>query len=153
AASCIRCHGPKRTRGQLRLDIKSRAMKGGISGPVIIPGNSKDSRLVKRILGEGDEPRMPRVGDPLKKEQIELIKKWIDQGAVWPEGEDRSGRRREAAKDGEFKQHWAYVRPVRPALPGVKNKSWVRNSIDRFVLARLEREGLGPSAEADRTTL
>src|SRR5262245_52009739 len=71
AANCTRCHGPRRSRGQLRLDAKSLAMKGGISGPVIIPRKSKESRLMKRILGEDGEPRMPMGGDPLKPDQIE----------------------------------------------------------------------------------
>src|SRR5262249_11572890 len=152
-ANCIRCHGPRRARSQLRLDNKSRAMKGGISGAVIIPGNSQAYRLVKRILGEGDEARMPLGGDPLKNEQIELIRKWIDQGAVWPDPEGGTGRRGESPKESEPKKHWAYVKPVRPALPDVKNRTWGRNPIDRFVLARLEKEGLKPSPEADRTTL
>jgi mono/diheme cytochrome c family protein len=91
-ANCYQCHGAKKASAQLRLDGKELAMKGGISGAVIIPGNSKDSRLMKRVLGEGDETRMPFSGPPLKANQIELIRKWIDQGAIWPEGERASGR-------------------------------------------------------------
>src|SRR5262245_47173048 len=59
ARTCYQCHGPQKALGQLRLDLKASAMKGGISGPIIIPGNSKTSRLMRRILGEGDEMQMP----------------------------------------------------------------------------------------------
>jgi mono/diheme cytochrome c family protein len=145
AQACYQCHGAKRALGQLRLDVKSLAMKGGISGPSIIPRDSKASRLMQRILGEGDAVQMPMGGDPLKPEQIELIRKWIDEGANWPEAD--------AAENAEIPQHWAYIKPRRPELPRVKNRKWVRNPIDAFILARLEREGLTPSPEADKATL
>jgi mono/diheme cytochrome c family protein len=145
AQNCYQCHGAKKALGQLRLDVRGLAMKGGISGPSILPGNSKASRLMQRILGEGDEVQMPMGGDPLKPEQIDLIRKWIDEGANWPEAG--------ATEKGEIPQHWAYIKPRRPQLPQVKNKGWVRNPIDAFILARLEREGLQPSPEADRATL
>ena len=150
-ANCYQCHGAKKASAQLRLDGKELAMKGGISGAVIIPGNSKDSRLMKRVLGEGDETRMPLGGFPLKANQIELIRKWIDQGAIWPEGERASGRAGERASS--LPQHWAFVAPTRPKPPGVKNSSWVRTPIDDFILARLEKQGLTPSSEADKVTL
>lgn len=145
ARTCYQCHGPQKALGQLRLDNKALAMKGGLSGPSIIPGNSKASRLMQRILGEGDEMQMPMGGDPLKPEQIELIRKWIDQGAKWPD----AGTAQEAA----VPTHWAYRKPVRPRLPRVKNQARVRNPIDRFILARLEKEGLQLSPEADKSTL
>ena len=84
AANCYQCHGAKKASSQLRLDTKVAAMKGGISGAVILPGNSKDSRLMHRILGLNDEARMP-MGGRLKPEQIELIQRWIDEGAAWPD--------------------------------------------------------------------
>lgn len=86
-ANCYQCHSAKKASSQLRLDVKSAAMKGGISGAVIIPGNGKDSRLLQRILGLNDEARMPMGGLPLKPEQIDLIKRWIDEGATWPDDE------------------------------------------------------------------
>src|SRR5262245_27666438 len=149
SAHCYQCHGPKKAAGQLRLDVSRLAMKGGISGPSIIPGKSKQSRLLARLLGEGREPRMPLGGEPLKPAEIKLITNWIDQGAVWPDvkNSDRS------AEHSALPTHWAYVKPVQPPLPPVKNRSWIRNPIDAFILARLEREGLTPSPEADRATL
>jgi mono/diheme cytochrome c family protein len=145
AQNCYQCHGAKRAMGQLRLDVKALALKGGISGPSLLPGNSQESRLLQRILGEGDGVRMPLGRDPLKPEQIELIRKWIDEGANWPESA--------AAEKAEIPRHWAYIKPRRSEIPRVKNQSWVRNPIDAFILARLEREGLQPSPEADKATL
>jgi mono/diheme cytochrome c family protein len=141
--ACYQCHGPKKSLGQLRLDNGNLALKGGISGAAILPGKARGSLLMRRLLGEGGEARMPMGGDPLKPEQLKLIRKWIDQGAVWPGVEKRA----------ELTKHWAYLKPVRPDLPQVKNSAWVRNPIDRFILARLEKEGLRPSPEAAKETI
>ncbi|HKQ90260.1 MAG TPA: DUF1553 domain-containing protein [Blastocatellia bacterium] len=148
ARSCYQCHGAKKAMGQLRLDGKESALKGGLSGAAIIPGDGKQSLLVKRILGEGAEARMPMGGAPLTPAQIALIRRWIDEGADWPENEQSAIRNPQSAI-----KHWAYVKPVRLALPRVKNQSWVRNPIDAFILARLEKEGLRPSPEADKASL
>jgi hypothetical protein len=147
-ANCYQCHGASKASAQLRLDDKELAMKGGISGAVIIPGNGKDSRLMKRVLGEGDESRMPLGGAPLKANQIELIRKWIDEGAVWPDSKSSI-----LNPQSSIQQRWAFVKPVRPAPPQVKNSAWVRTPIDNFILARLEKQGLAPSPEADKVTL
>jgi hypothetical protein len=140
-SSCLKCHGPEKTKGQLRLDSRALAMKGGVNGRVILPGNSKDSLLVKLLLEKDDENRMPQKAPALPPRTIGLFRAWIDQGAVWPDG---------AAGDLKLETHWAYVRPVRrdpPAAPAA------RNPIDNFILARLGKEGIAPSPEADRTTL
>ncbi|HEX5083076.1 MAG TPA: DUF1549 and DUF1553 domain-containing protein [Blastocatellia bacterium] len=86
---------------------------------------------------------------PLKPEQIEVLRRRIDEGAVWPEGEGGGAGGREV----EPPKHWAYVKPVRPRLPSGKDSKWARNPVDRFVLSRLEKEGLRPSPEADKATL
>ncbi|MCI0524054.1 MAG: PSD1 and planctomycete cytochrome C domain-containing protein [Acidobacteria bacterium] len=148
-ANCYNCHGEKKASAQLRLDNKQLAMKGGISGAIIAPGNSKGSRLLKRLRGEGDEAQMPIGGDPLKPAQIELIRKWIDQGANWPENPQSQSSNPQSA----IPQHWAFVKPGRPAPPQIKNKGWVRAPIDNFILARLEKQGLAPSHETDKITL
>ncbi len=146
-AHCQSCHGES-AKGQLRLDNKASAMKGGISGAVIVPGSSRSSRLLHRVRGEGGEKRMPLGGEALKPEQVQLLARWIDEGASW-DGETEG--RRDGGK--ESPKHWAFVKPVRPELPTVKNAGWIKNPIDAFVLARLEKEGLTPSPEADRATL
>ncbi len=149
ATHCVSCHSAKKAAGQLRLDNKAATLRGGLSGAVILPGNSKGSILLTRVLGEGGQAQMPMGGDPLKPEQIELLRQWVEQGAVWPDAE--SGLRGDTVK--EPPRHWAYMKPVRPALPTVNNQAWVRNPIDHFVLARLEKEGLQPASEASPETL
>ncbi len=138
-ASCVQCHGAERHEGGLRLDLRSEAFKGGLSGVALVPHNSAQGALLKRVRGEGGLPRMPLGFAPLTPAQIALLTRWIDQGADWPAGSEA--------------KHWAYVRPVRTPPPAVKALAWCRNPIDRFVLARLERAGLRPAAEADRATL
>jgi hypothetical protein len=138
--SCYSCHQGANASAQLRLDSKESALKGGASGRVILPGNSRQSPLMQRLTSQDRRVRMPFGLAPLAPEKIKLIGAWIDQGAPWPE-------------QASVEKHWAYVKPQRPALPAVRNASWVRNPIDRFVLARLEKEGLAPSPEASRETL
>ena len=140
-ARCTRCHGADQQRSQLRLDSRTGALRGGLSGTVVIPGDSRGSALFQRITGVL-QPRMPFEGSPLPAEEIARIQAWIDAGAP-------------GAVDTEppDKRHWAYRKPVRPEPPVVANAIWIRNPIDRFVLARLEREGLAPAPEADRETL
>jgi mono/diheme cytochrome c family protein len=137
-ASCYSCHGPKSEMGKLRLDAKAVAMKS------VKPGRSAESTLYQRIAGIGEQARMPMGGKPLSPAQIATIKKWIDEGAEWPD---------ELSAKVDLKKHWAFIAPQRPALPEVAGKKSVKNPIDGFVLARLEHEKLSPSPEADRTTL
>ncbi len=145
ASACYACHSGAEPKGGLDLSVKSLALKGGNSGPVIIPGNSSDSRLLKRVLGANGERQMPLAGRPLTSEQIAVVTRWIQEGANWPD--TLSVSKTPAPK------HWAYVKPVRPSPPAVMDAAWVRNAIDRFVLARLEKEGLKPSPEASKETL
>ena len=142
AASCAGCHGEKKQSGGLRLDSKKIAL-----AKVIVPGKAADSELYRRVAGLSDQARMPMGGKPLSAEQIALIKTWIEQGADWPE--ESAIRNPQSA----INQHWAFKAPVRPNMPKVTNSTWVKNPIDAFVLARLEKEGLKPSPEADRVTL
>lgn len=143
--SCSACHGAKAQMGGLRLDAKGTAMAGGQSGKAIMPGDGAHSPLYLRTVGAGDQPRMPMGGKPLPPEQLAILKRWIDEGAAWPDGV--------GAQNAAVKKHWAYVAPVRPALPVVRESAWPRNPVDRFVLARLEKEGLPHSPETDKITL
>ena len=145
-ANCFECHGEKKPKGKLRLDSKPLATKGGNSGAAIIPGKASDSYLVKRIRGFGGEDRMPLDHPALSEAQIKTIEQWINEGAIWPDSAS-------VATAAKIETHWAYVKPARPQSPAVKDKNWPRNGIDNFVLARLEKENLAPSPEADRTTL
>jgi hypothetical protein len=136
--TCFTCHGPDEQTQQagLRLDTKEGtfADRGGYQ--VIIPGKASESRLFQRVSAKEESLRMPppTADRKLTQHQIDLLRRWIDEGARW-------------------ETHWAYAPPKRSALPALKNPAWAKNPIDVFVLARLEREGRKPSPEADKTTL
>jgi hypothetical protein len=137
--ACFKCHGfdDKTRQAGLRLDTLEGATGALESGTTaVIPGKSADSELIKRITSVDEAERMPPKdsGKTITPEQIELLKKWIDQGA-------------------EFKQHWSFITPARPPLPDVSHKEAVRNPIDNFILARVEKSGLAPSPPADKVTL
>ncbi len=129
---CYNCHGPAKStrKADLRLDTKDGA------ATVIAPGKAHASELWKRVNARDDNERMPpaKSGRKLSTQQIDLLQRWIEQGAAWQE-------------------HWAFIAPKRPAIPTTKNAKWGRNPIDAFILARLEREGMTPSPEASRETL
>lgn len=142
---CLSCHGPNKARGGLRLDHPDLAFKGGNSGPVIVPGKSRESRLIRVVDGSDPELKMPEGGRPLSQQEIAVLVAWIDQGAVWPKPAEGPAPLRS--------QHWAYQPIRRPAIPAIKNSAWVRNPIDAFVLAKLEQEGIAPAPEADKLIL
>jgi hypothetical protein len=145
AAQCYECHGEKKGRGKLRLHIRDLALKGGATGPLLVPGDSAKSYLLQRLLGEGGEDRMPLDEDPLTDEQTALIRTWIDQGATWPAPAGTATQ--------TVQEHWAYVPPVKAPLPAVSTEAWVRTPVDRFILATLDREKLMPSHDVARETL
>ncbi len=147
--NCQRCHGAEKQESDLRLDVGSSALKGGVSGAVIVPGKSGESALLERIATSSKDERMPPEGEgePLSTKEIDLIRAWIDQGAPWPESIGK-----ESANNSRSK-HWSFQSPIRPQMPNVENTGWVRNPIDLFVLSKLESQKIQPSAEADRRTL
>ncbi len=133
-ASCYACHGPDegKRKGKFRLDERAAAVKKAIT-----PGDAAHSSLITRVTTADADRVMPPPDtkkDRLTAAQIDVLRRWIDQGA-------------------KFDQHWAYVKPTRPAAPAVKNKTWVRNPIDAFVAAGQQAHGFGPAPEADRVTL
>ena len=146
AARCYQCHGLEVQQNGLRLDSLQAILTGSTNGKVVIPGDSQKSHLVRRLRGL-ERPQMPYGAPPLSAEQIELVRKWVDEGAAGPDSSEPVAVAAAPAK------HWAYIKPERPEVPKVKNAAWCRNPIDNFVLARLEKEGLSPSPEADRVTL
>ena len=122
-------------------------MAGGDEGEVIVPGKADESRLYRYVAGlDPEHPMPPKKADVTRPsaDEIARIRSWIDQGAAWPDDADAGSARSD---------HWAFRAPVRPDVPAVGDVRWPRNPIDRFVMARLEKEGLTPSPEADRTTL
>jgi hypothetical protein len=142
-ARCFSCHDGRKNKAGLRLDLRSGALRGGESGkPAVVPGDSAKSELIRRVSSTDDDMVMPPAGERLSEAQVRLLRDWIDGGAAWPD-----------ALAGDLKRdHWAFRPPLRPPLPKVRHETWARNPIDRFVLARLEKDGLAPAPEADRTT-
>lgn len=137
--SCFRCHGPDAgsRKAGLRLDSREGAtatLEGGSAA--VVAGDPEGSELYLRVTAEDEAGRMPpaSAGKPLAPEQAELLRRWIEQGAPWEE-------------------HWSLIPPRRPAVPEVEDAAWPRGAIDRFLLARMESQGVAPSPEADRTTL
>lgn len=135
--NCYECHGPKKRKGGLRLTNRKDAFTAGDLGiPVIDPGSAATSFLYEFVSSNDPEERMPKGRSPLSPEEIETLRRWIDEGAEWPED------------DGKPRPFWAYRRPERPPLPRVADASWPRRPLDFFVLERLERAGLRPAPEA-----
>jgi mono/diheme cytochrome c family protein len=146
---CYSCHGAKNQMSGLRLDRRDDALRGGYSGPVIVPGKAAESKLILRVNGTGGNAVMPAAGPRLTPEQIKALHSWIDEGARWPEAPASAAASALSAKPA----HWAFQPVGSPNPPAVKNRSWVRNPIDNFVLAKLESEGIRPSPEASKNTL
>ena len=136
--NCYACHGPdaEKRKAGLRLDLKAGALARLKSDNcAIVPGHPEKSALVERITAKDDDLMPPeKSGKHLTTGQIELLKRWIREGAEW-------------------ELHWSFIKPEPPPLPAVKNKRWVNNPIDQFILARLDKEKLKPAPEADKATL
>ena len=140
ASRCFACHGPdpEMRKAGLRLDLAEWAMKKRPGHrDAIVPGHPEKSELVKRIESKDPHHLMPQTAQgeakPMKPEEIAILREWIRQGAV-------------------YRPHWAFEVPVRPAAPTTKD-GWAKNPIDAFILARLKKEGLKPSPEADKQSL
>ena len=143
---CYTCHGQEKQRSGLRLDIKSEAFRGGDGyGPSILAGDPAESPLLQLVSSKDDDTRMPPEGEGLSPAEVTMLTKWIAAGAYWPDGVD-------SATLEDRRDHWSFAPVVPPALPAVHDDAWPRGDIDRFVLARLEKEALQPAPEAERTT-
>ena len=124
---CFACHGLDDPHGGLRLDFSEFAYKGGKSGfPAIAPGDLEESEILHRVVSTEEDDQMPPKGEPLKPEQIKLLRQWIASGA-------------------EYAMHWAYVVPQRTTLPKVEKKDFVKTPIDHFILSKLEEKEWAPS--------
>ncbi len=129
--NCVTCHGGVRRQAELSLLFRDDALQPAESGKyAIVPGQSGESELIRRVAHADPDERMPAEAPPLGRREIDLLKRWIDKGAEW-------------------EPHWAYVAPAAPDMPAVSDPAWPKNDIDRFVLARLDRENLRPSPQAN----
>lgn len=138
--TCFQCHGPdeKQRKSGLRLDVRAEALKPAKSGAfAIVPGKPEKSEIIARVITQDEDDLMPpsKIHKPLTAQQKELLKQWVAEGA-------------------EYQGHWAFIAPTTPAVPVIQNSKFsIQNSIDAFILSRLEKEGLQPMPEADRATL
>ncbi len=142
AQKCVSCHGEERPRGGLRLDTAANGLKGGKSGSAIVAKKAADSPLIIAIHGEGSIARMPLKRPPLKPEEIALLTRWIEEGALAP---------RDEVPTRLNQTHWAFLPPVRPPVPSLPTKGV--HPIDAFIVDRLHKEGFSPSPGADKATL
>jgi hypothetical protein len=138
SANCFVCHGRDAStrKARLRLDLREGATAARSGSTPVAPGRPEASELIARITSPDENERMPPAdkGRALTAPEIDILRRWIAQGA-------------------EYNEHWAFLPPRRPPLPAVQNRAWVKTPIDRFVLARLEQEGLAPAPAASRETL
>lgn len=151
---CYRCHSTEsgKTKGGLKLDTREALLRGGENGPAIVPGSSARSLLFNAITHSDSEMEMPPKGK-LSPQIIEDFRRWIDMGAPDPR-EGESGLTVQSQVDVEAgRQWWAYRQPTKPEVPVPLGSSWARTDIDRFVLARLERNQLTPAKDADPRVL
>ena len=141
---CYSCHGALKQESGLRLDSGLLIRKGGADGPAIIPGNGAGSLLFERISDRDETSRMPPEGKPLTEKQLTTIKAWIDQGARFPADEQ---------PEVDPRKHWAFVSPVRAAVPWVAARLRSTNPIDAFIAAEHIKRGLKPRPPAEKNVL
>ena len=155
AANCFACHGESAMAG-LRVDSRAGLLRGGETGPAIVPGDPDKSALLKAVQHAEGFPRMPRGRAKLQAGDIDAIAEWIRGGAVWPSADETPAPVAVArARDHAGAPRVLGVPAARPSRPRRRfaTPAWPRTDIDRFVLARLERDGLTPVAAADKLTL
>lgn len=141
--NCFACHTDKNVNSGLSVETRESLLRGGNRGPVVVPGSPEKSLLVEVLRHTGDVKMPP--GKKLDDAKIAAIEKWVSEGLQMPAAYQKAKR--------PGAGHWAFQAPKRAPLPAVKATDWARNSIDRFVLAKLEAANLAPSPEADRATL
>jgi mono/diheme cytochrome c family protein len=155
AANCYACHGESAMAG-LRVDSREALLRGGETGPAIVPGKPEASALIKAIQHADGFPRMPRGRAKLSQPDIDLLTEWVRGGALWPvaaETVPTPVASHERAVTAEHRAYWAFKPLAKPPVPSVTNSAWPRRDLDRFVLSRLEREGLTPVRPAGKLTL
>ena len=147
---CYKCHGPDgKAKGGLRLDTRDGVLRGGDSGPAVVPGDAKGSRLVESVRYGNPDLQMPPK-HRLPAAQVADLARWVEMGAPDPRAGDPAAPPPPARPAAE---HWSFRRPTAAAEPAVRDAAWPRNGVDRFVLTALEARGLKPSPEADPRTL
>ncbi|RLS79774.1 MAG: DUF1553 domain-containing protein [Planctomycetota bacterium] len=142
---CLKCHGSTKQWASLRLDSRDAILKGGDSGPAAVAGEPNESLLIRAVRHDDENLKMPQ-DDKLTDAQIEILSSWVKSGLAFPAVSAASKRHRDP-------NHWAFISPAEVAIPPVQNSAWPQSDLDRFVLARLEAEGLSPAPKADKQAL
>ena len=156
---CFTCHAADKHKGGLRLDSLEAILKGGDTGPAVVPGKPEDSLLIKAILYTDDELLMPPKekltgkGGKMPAADIQTLTQWVKMGAPFPKGGKIVAEKKQKQIGAEDRAFWSFQPLKNPPLPAVKNAAWPKNPIDQFVLSKLEAEQLAPAGEAQRTAL
>ncbi len=153
--SCIKCHGAEKQKGGLRLDRAKDALSVLESGKKSITAGKPDqSELMRRVMAVDADERMPSKGPPLEAQEVAVLRKWIEEGASWPEVAGSAvTARKEMVVTRDDREHWAYRKLHTVPVASVKDANWGHGVIDRFILSALEARGIRPNAMADRRTL
>ena len=152
AGHCYACHSADtKPAGQLRVDDRNGLLAGGNGGPAVVPGKPAESLLLKRVAG--GKRQMPLEGDHLSAEEVADLTAWIADGAAWPAVKVPALGKPKPKYEALKRDHWAWQPPGAPAVPAVRDATWPRDDVDRFVLAKLEARGLAPVGDADRVAL
>jgi hypothetical protein len=150
---CVKCHGSKKPKSNLRLDVLAGAIKGGDSGPAIVPGKAGESLIIKAVRHEGELKMPPK--EKLADREIAALVKWIERGAAWPDGVTLRGKRhalRGGAITAKERAFWSFQPIKDPPSPRIEGAG-IKNDIDRFVIAALRAANLKPAPPADRRVL
>ncbi|MSU57464.1 MAG: DUF1553 domain-containing protein [Pedosphaera sp.] len=153
AEHCYSCHSEKaeKVKGGLRLDTRDALLKGGTTGPVIVPGDPEASLLIKAVRYTDPDLQMPPKDKKLSAEQIAALEAWVKMGA--PDPRVPTGPKPLTDVTEAKRRHWAFQPVTKPSPPAVRNPRWIKTSVDNFVLAKLEQKKLKPAPAADRRTL
>jgi hypothetical protein len=156
AANCFACHSESAMAG-LRVDSREGMLKGGETGAAIVPGKPEESTLIKAIQHADGYPKMPRGRARLQQADIDALIEWVRAGAPWPTAASATAATpvvsHEKPVTAEHRAYWAFKPLAPPQVPTVQNTAWPKTDIDRYVLSRLEREGLKPVAAANKLAL
>ncbi|HTM49056.1 MAG TPA: PSD1 and planctomycete cytochrome C domain-containing protein [Bryobacteraceae bacterium] len=155
ATHCYACHSQSKLGG-LQLDSRAALLRGGVSGPAVVPGQPADSLLIKAVNHSEPRLKMPLSGAKLKDQEIADLTRWIAIGAPWPEGKPAPAPlagRKGFVLTPEARKFWSFQPIQKPAVPKVSNPQWTRNAIDNFILARLEERRMKPLQPAGKRVL
>ena len=152
---CYACHSADtKPAGGLRVDDRRGLLEGGNTGPAVVPGDPASSQILARVIHKNSRRRMPLEGEPLTAQEVSDLTKWIEYGASWPaERVPASIGKPKQFYEALKKEHWAWQPLSDPQVPSIRDQTWPRDDVDRYLIAGLEAVNLRPVEDADRLTL